>query len=187
MEHHRKRRTFVSAAESEITALDRGVKGAHMITDRQKLGDLKSAEEPLQDDTALFAVTDGEFFVDLIDLLFHPLTARLILDVAISLLVKIHLANVMEKRTDGDAFVRHGIFGIIFRNALHAIVDVQRMFKKPAGIISVKFRAGRCFKKVALFKPIEDLVKSLALDIRVAYFEKSFFVCHITPPYPSLR
>ena len=84
MEHNGKRCALISAAESEITALDRRIKGSHMIADGKKLRNLKSAEKPLQDDTAFFAVSDRELLVDLIDLLFHPLTGRFILYITIS-------------------------------------------------------------------------------------------------------
>ena len=96
-------------ADKAVSAFNGCVPAAHMGTDCQNLFRLQVHEVLNDNDGLIRVLSTWEFLVNLVDFLLVPLPGLLIFGVAVSLLVEVYLANVVEQSGNSDGFRRVGV------------------------------------------------------------------------------
>lgn len=89
-------------ADKAVSAFYGCVPAAHMGTNCQNLFRLQVYEVLNDNDGLIRVLSTWEFLVNLVDFLLVPLPGLLIFGVAVSLLVEVYLANVVEQSGNSD-------------------------------------------------------------------------------------
>ena len=156
---------------------------AHMPADRHGLLAVQMHEE-LDHQHGFFAVAIGQAVVDLIERHLLPDTLR-IFRVAVVYSIEIHLAEIVEQRTDSDCLL--GIFreivdaadAVTLQIGLEIMIDIQRMLQQAAGIGAVIARAcGGCEEIILIREQIgPQTVGTGTLDMGIPDIQKFLFFC----------
>ena len=159
-----------------------------MIADSKRLltAELHVARENID---RLLTVTVGELVAEFIARHLLP-NAVLVLDVSRADLVDVDLAEIVQKRDDGDALLGIAESELILDScaveiAVQAIVDVQAVLEKSALIIAMKACRRGCRKEIALFgigQKFEQLICAFSFDFGFVNFQKFLVVGHKDTP-----